>query len=197
MNCTERFENAIMNNDTTTCDNLIRCVPDLIDPMNDNCFALRFAAESGMLAVVKFLVSIGTDISSDNWAAIRWSAENGHTEVLRVLLDCICPEHLSQAINIFDGMALQDAVENGHIDCVQLLLEYGADHTLCYSFAIDLAIISEDKKMIDLLVSYGAWDCRLNYDNYRGAFSKRHMQMVLNGTIKKKWVIKAIKKDDK
>lgn len=81
--------------------------------------ALRAAAKSNQIEVLKFLLWIGADIHACRDDALRWSAENGHVDTVRLLLDSGVDAYTWNAV------ALCIAAQRGHLNVVELLLDRG------------------------------------------------------------------------
>jgi len=77
--------------------------------------ALKTSAEHGNMNAIKLLIRFGAD---DVGGAMYWAALRGH----RVLL-----EYLLSLDDTLKNCALFAASSAGHIDCFDLLVEYGAD----------------------------------------------------------------------
>ncbi|EFO61158.1 Kinase, NEK [Giardia lamblia P15] len=108
--------------------------------------ALMYAAQNGHPECVELLLEKeGGMKDSDEWTALMWAAENGHLDCVRLLVDrereasgwtdLMCAACLGDADavgnnlqqagmkNNYGQTALMWAAQNGHLDCVRLLLE--------------------------------------------------------------------------
>ena len=87
--------------------------------------ALVEAANGGHLDVVEALLEAGADSNQfppDNWSALTAAVANNHQEVARRLLAAGADPDGGQGLGPLD-----QAIMNGNLDLVQLLLEAGAD----------------------------------------------------------------------
>ena len=100
------------------------------DITNEDNSAVRCAAYNGRLDVVKYLVSVGADITTYNNEAVCSAAENGHLDVVKYLVSC------GADITAQNNYAVFNAAEHGHLDIVKYLVSLGAD------------ITSQDPKMV-------------------------------------------------
>ena len=86
----------------------------------------------------------------------------GHIEIVKLLLEHGADPNLPEEGIAPRGHALYSAVANGHFDIAKLLLEHGAHPNAEVESSADTvsrAIMNGDKRMIELLSSYGAtWD---------------------------------------
>ena len=83
--------------------------------------ALTMASTKGNLAVVKYLLERGADISYHLSAAIIWASNCGHLEVAKYLV-----RHGSD-VNARNGDALIFASYNGHLPVVKYLIRNGSN----------------------------------------------------------------------
>jgi ankyrin repeat protein len=56
------------------------------DVSADDNYAVKWASENGHLKVVKYLVSLGADITADNNYAALWACRENHVEVVKYLV---------------------------------------------------------------------------------------------------------------
>jgi ankyrin repeat protein len=94
-------------------------------------------------------------------APLKNAAARGHLEVVKLLLERGADPNLPEEGIAPDGHALYSAVYNRHYDIAKLLLERGAYPSPAVESSADalsIAIRNDDKKMIELLYSYGS--CR-------------------------------------
>jgi ankyrin repeat protein len=90
---------------------------------------------------------------------LRNAAARGHLEVVRLLLERGADPNLPQEGIAPRGHALYSAVYSGHYEIARLLLENGAYPNApveSSADALSIAIRNSDRRMIDLLCSYGA-----------------------------------------
>ena len=92
-------------------------------------------------------------------AALADAAGRGQLDVVRTLLQQGADPNVPEEGNAPHGRALYAAVYNKHVDVARLLLEHGANPNQEVESSADapsIAIMNSDKKMIELLASYGA-----------------------------------------
>jgi ankyrin repeat protein len=92
-------------------------------------------------------------------AALADAAGRGQLEAVRSLLERGADPNVPEEGNAPHGRALYAAVYNRHVDVARLLLEHGANPNQEVESSADapsIAIMNSDKKMIELLASYGA-----------------------------------------
>ena len=90
---------------------------------------------------------------------LKNAAAKGHIEIVKLLLERGADPNLPQEHIAPRGHALYSAVYNGHHEIARLLLEKGAWPNApveSSADALSIAIRSSDRKMIELLASYGA-----------------------------------------
>jgi ankyrin repeat protein len=90
---------------------------------------------------------------------LRNAAAKGHIEIVKLLLERGADPNLPEEGIAPQGQGLYSAVCNGHFEIAELLLERGAypnPEVESSADALTMAIRSDDKKMVELLASYGA-----------------------------------------
>jgi uncharacterized protein len=90
---------------------------------------------------------------------LKNAAAKGHIEVVKLLLERGADPNLPEEGIAPHGHALYAAVANGHYEVANLLLERGAHpnpEVESSADALSRAIMNSDKRMVDLLCSYGA-----------------------------------------
>lgn len=117
---------------------------------------LILAAEEGEEQRVRDLLSRGARIEAEDnceWTALMRAASHGHLETVQFLID------QGAAVNKQGRLgftALMAAAMNGHHDTAELLIAQGADlsprEEETGKSALELAIMNDDQRMIELLV---------------------------------------------
>jgi ankyrin repeat protein len=124
--------------------------------------ALHYASQYGDSNICRILLSCGADATSFDYGhltPLHLGAYCNRLDTLRVLLAF---ESARKTINEGaedDETALSMAAEAGHKDVVQLLLDYGADLTLCNSTGdspLHLAAMTGKTEVVGLLLDHGA-----------------------------------------
>jgi hypothetical protein len=112
----EMFKVAIENNYIKTVSMLIS--KKMIDPSDNDNWAIRVASRNGNLNLVKLLIrDKRVDPSStDNWA-IKWSSFNNYVEVVEVLLR---DKRVNPSIR--NNLILKTISKYGHVDIVMMFL---------------------------------------------------------------------------
>ena len=90
---------------------------------------------------------------------LRNAAAGGHMEIVRLLLERGADPNLPEEGIAPRGHALYSAVYNGHLEVAALLLERGAYPSVPVESSADtlsIAMMRGDKKMVELLCTYGA-----------------------------------------
>ncbi len=106
--------------------------PNLADPFGDGNLALYWAASAKSLEIVELLVEAGAKIvdngeRDDSQNALHAAAEDDKADFLAVLLRAPLAKEGLEVFDYIDRTPLACAVDSGSIECVQLLLEAGAD----------------------------------------------------------------------
>jgi ankyrin repeat protein len=118
--------------------------------------ALMLAAKYGHLELVSLLLAKGAacDVQNDyRSSALHYAADRGHTSVVAHLL------RGGASPNSAGYSPLRYAVAGGHYDSTHVLLEAGADpnaHEGGDSGVLDTAVGVKDKRLVQLLLDYGA-----------------------------------------
>ena len=86
-------------------------------------YAVKWAAGSGYLEVVKYLHENGADITSGNNEAVRWAAKYGHLKVVMYL------HTIGADITTLNNEAVICAASAGCLETVKYLHQNGADIT--------------------------------------------------------------------
>ena len=129
--------------------NVLICLLKLVDDIKLNN-AIMYASSNGHIAVVRYLISIGADLTVGNNRAVRYASRNGHLDVVKYLV--------SVGANPTDdnNYAVQYASQNGHLDVVRYLVSVGADCTARDNCAILYASRNGHLDVVQYLVSVGA-----------------------------------------
>ncbi|MCL7032641.1 hypothetical protein MKW94_027747, partial [Papaver nudicaule] len=92
-----------------------------------NYTPLRCAAESGDIKIITLLLSRGArvDVASRSGTALQEAAFNGHRDAVKVLLDHGANPNV--AIGLYTYIPLFSAISAKSWECVELLLQAGAD----------------------------------------------------------------------
>jgi len=134
----------------------------------DTCTPVVLAVKSGNLDIVNALVEGGACCESDagQLSLLHHAACGGHQSILRYLLDQ-GKESLHSATKA-GCTPLYSAAQHGHVDCVECLLELGADREQrTHSGATPLYIAADRGHcgVVDVLLAVGcAVDVRTNAD---------------------------------
>lgn len=147
-------------------------------------FALTIAAIKGLEDIVSLLLNHGANNSAVGLNnALQYAAELGHDKIAKLLLDRGAQANLERALFLaakrnygkvislllkhgvtpnafaFEGSALLIAVEKGHKNIVNLLLDNGADVNLRHPSnftALHIACLEKNLEIVELLVNRGA-----------------------------------------
>lgn len=137
---------------------------------NKRSTPLHWASGHGYLENVKLLIQYGADVSWANVAgktALHWAAQWGFDDVLEELLKALYstsedPKAVVNSMEANDHTPLIWACRWGHLKCVKLLIEHGADVNLGQRNSdyggtpISWAATCKHPDVIDLLVEKGA-----------------------------------------
>jgi len=124
------------------------------DDSNNN--ALQWACVSGHLNVVKFLHSVGVDITAKNNFAVKCASELGYIEVVKFL------HSVGANVTVSVNYAVRWAIKNNHIEVVRFLHSVGADITAMSREAVRFVIGNGRLEMLKLLCSLGT---NVTFDN--------------------------------
>jgi ankyrin repeat protein len=120
--------------------------------------ALEAACAAGMLELVRLLLLHGADVrykSGKEGSALTIAARKGYRDALEVLLD-----HGAEAM-LEGGNPLREAALNGHVECIELLLERNMDinhRTATQGRALEAALKTGQEDAVRFLVERGAED---------------------------------------
>ncbi|KAK1941209.1 Ankyrin-2 [Phytophthora citrophthora] len=127
--------------------------------------SLIIAAERGDMALIQLFVSRGASINSETYdgaTALSIASKQGHIETCRILVDLFGLRgelHFLNAPDIHGRTALHNAVLEGSMELVELLVQYGAAvNTVDYQDAtpMNLAIMECNVDIIQYLTAHGA-----------------------------------------
>ena len=136
-------------------DILIRAGADVDDVFFDGSTALSVSARRGYLDIVKLLIQAGASVDHrdvNNCTPLSMAALKGHVDIVRVLAPLT--SNINQQDTSAGCSALHKAIEAESIECVKILLEYGADPNICDNTgcnAYTLALRQKQQELTDLL----------------------------------------------
>jgi Ankyrin repeats (3 copies) len=122
--------------------------------------ALHEASAMGHLEIGEMLLSHGADVnfrSDTGWTALHWAALHGELEFARMLLEhgaAIVPDNHGET-----PLFLASETEEGNVQIVRLLLEYGADPGLCNRRGVSPSHVASEnghQQIVQLLSEYVA-----------------------------------------
>ena len=122
------------------------------NPRAKDSGALIMAAKRGYIDIVKVLIDFGANIHCGNEAPLRWSARNGYIDVVKYLLERNVNVHACE-----DG-AIRWSAENNHIEIVKLLIDSGANIDIQDFTILQYAIWSSKVSLVKLLVEHTTYD---------------------------------------
>ena len=113
-------------------------------------YSVRVASGNGHLETVKYLVSLGADITAQDNYSVRWASANGHLDVVKYLVS------LGADITAQNNYSVRVASDNGHLNVVKYLVSLGANITDRKNAAVCYAASSGHFDVVKYLVSLGA-----------------------------------------
>lgn len=157
------FLKAIYAKDFSTMDKLLSQGVDINAPIRNDLTPLAEAAYAGDLEVVDYLLRQGAKVEGTKKlpnSPIYFAISKGNTAVVRRFLDLgISPNYTWPAGEGTGGTLLTAAVDSGHLDTVELLVQRGADVNFRGSGnygALYRAIFSDYFDVFKFLLSKGA-----------------------------------------
>ena len=134
--------------------------------LKGNASPLYFSACNGHLQSTQLLIKHGAQIDdadlSNGRNGLWWAAKEGHAEIVRYLLDvgASVNHQLHERAERAGTSPLHMAAAHGHVECVSILLEKRADHTLAElkggNTAMHLAAGGGHCEVIQFLLASGA-----------------------------------------
>ena len=121
----------------------------------DNDIFLYVAVHSNNIESVTYFMDRGLDITAVNNYIIK------HMELSNEILELLVSYGID--INIDNGALLINAVNNGSIKCIELLINHGADYSLQNYEAVKLSLLRE-KEFILFFINLG-FDININMIN--------------------------------
>jgi len=110
------------------------------------------AIEIGDLEAIKRFVENGLNPHYKNDYGLRWAARYGHWDLVNYFISKVGFSGIKQ----FNHQALQLAAHAGHLEIVQLLINYGADACANDSYALQLAASCGHFEVVKVLCE--AWE---------------------------------------
>jgi len=110
------------------------------------------AAKNSHLEVVKYLVTLGANISTENNHAVQLASRYGHLEVVKYLVT------VGADVNSDKIYAIQTASENGHLEIVKYLVTVGANNKYAVLLASGNGRLEIVKYLVNVSGNIGAYD---------------------------------------
>ncbi|MCP4657168.1 MAG: PQQ-binding-like beta-propeller repeat protein [bacterium] len=130
----------------------LTCLP-LIAGATEQEEALRAAASSGSIEVVRTLIAGGVDVNAANdygGTALSFAADKGHLEIVKLLVEHGADVNVHDTF--YDSSPIVWATYNGHREVISYLLKHGATGA---SSVLRAAIFSQDIETIRLVLAAG------------------------------------------
>jgi len=136
----------------------------------DNNTLLRSAVWKNNIESVKLLLESGADVHVWNDYVLEYASEKGYIEIVNLLL--------RHGEELHTSKGLREAVKNGNLDIVKVLIEGGADIHAFKNEALRLAIKNNHNTITKVLVNNGA-DIHIEEDlGFRMAAKEGNFEMV-------------------
>lgn len=157
---TEEIHEASAKGDLERVKNMLRINPALLNMVDKTKNTpLHYAASSGKLEVVKFLIKKGADLQAKNtygWTALHSSSYNGYTSISELLI--------TNGINIedtdiFGWPPLFRAIQGGHKSMIEFLVERGANINATDrdgQTPLYLSVVKGEKEIVEYLLKKDA-----------------------------------------
>ena len=111
---------------------------------------LQYASRDGHLEIVKYLVEHGADIHANGDSALRLASHYGYLEIVKYLVEN------GAKIHAVDDDALRYASHNGHLEVVKYLVEHGANVHAFDDAALRWSSRAGHLEIVKYLVEHGA-----------------------------------------
>ncbi len=129
----KRIRNAIKQGDYDTLKMLINENPEVLNEMTPFGTWLHVAAKRGHLEIVKYLVEKGLDVNikggTFDGSALNVASLGGDTETVKYLI----ANGAVMDVSLAKRNPLFSAIQGGHMDVVQYLVQKGIDITVRYN----------------------------------------------------------------
>lgn len=144
-----------------------------------NYYPIEIASENGHLEVVKWMYSIGCDVTNKKIYAMQYAIYCGHIEVVKFLYSIGCKP------NDYDD-AIITACRYGHFEVVKFLVSIGCNPTVENDYAIYSASIDNHLEIVKFLILVGCKASNIIHENMEFEFKplnekvKKEIELWLN-----------------
>ncbi|XP_074594547.1 uncharacterized protein LOC141849929 [Brevipalpus obovatus] len=150
---------------------LLACGARVNEPVTQGLRPLHYAVYQKYVDCVNLLLVRGSDLDAMDeigYTALHLCAERGYIDLVKLLIDHgarvkfteLKPDDKALGNPPRATMAdepLRLAIKNGHVECAEMLLKYGADPNARYFLGAEINLISPlNISFMDLLLRYGA-----------------------------------------